>query len=87
MTSGGEQNKKASLNLDMELQDDNIINTNSDKQDDQVASSFKSFEIFGSMKCPRELEGTLREIESGLAKGLKPILTDDGTSGTWLLRG
>ena len=71
----------------MELSDDKKIKINGDNQDDQVASSLKSFEIFGSMKCPQELQGPLCEIENGLAKGLKPILTDDGTSGTWLLRG
>lgn len=43
--------------------------------------------MFGSMQCPRELTSTLFLIDQGLQKGLKPILTDDGTSGTWLFRG
>ena len=29
----------------------------------------------------------IRDIESGFKKGLKPKLTDDGTSGTYLMRG
>jgi hypothetical protein len=28
----------------------------------------------------------IREIEKGFKKGLKPKLTEDGTSGTYLLR-
>lgn len=56
-------------------------------QDHQDASAVLSFEMFGSMQCPQELRGTLKEIEKGLLKGLKPLLTDDGTSGTYLLRG
>jgi len=44
-------------------------------------------ELFGSMKCPEQLEQAVFEIERGFKAGLKPKLTDDGTSGTYLLRG
>jgi len=43
--------------------------------------------MFGSMQCPAELSGVIMDIEHGFRKGLKPKLTDDGTSGTYILRG
>lgn len=43
--------------------------------------------MFGSMECPAELTGIITDIVSGFQKGLKPKLTDDGTSGTYILRG
>jgi len=39
------------------------------------------------MRCPQELTAIIQDIEVGLAEGLKPKLTDDGTSGTYILRG
>jgi hypothetical protein len=44
-------------------------------------------EVFGSMRCPSELQEIIKEVIGGLAEGLKPKLTDDGTSGTYILRG
>ena len=52
---------------------------------DQDASS-TCIEMFGSMSCPVGLQGIIADIERGFSKGLKPRLTDDGTSGTYILR-
>ena len=52
---------------------------------DQDASS-TCIEMFGSMSCPVGLQGIIADIERGFCKGLKPRLTDDGTSGTYILR-
>ena len=38
------------------------------------------------MWCSDQLKSTIAEIENGLDKGFKPRLTDDGTSGTYILR-
>ena len=76
-----------SRQAETQLTDKILGNNDRNMQDDHDASASLSFEMFGSMQCPQELQGTLRDIEKGLIKGLKPILTDDGTSGTYLLRG
>ena len=39
------------------------------------------------MSCPQELDEIIKDIKDGLQEGLKPKLTDDGTSGTYILRG
>lgn len=44
-------------------------------------------EMFGSIMCPKELEGVIRLVQQGFERGLKPALTNDGTSGTYFLRG
>ena len=54
---------------------------------EQDVSSDNYIDIFGSMQCPQQLQSAIREIEKGFKKGLKPKLTDDGTSGTYLMRG
>lgn len=54
---------------------------------DQDVSSGNFIDIFGSMQCPQELQEAIKDIEQGFKKGLKPKLTDDGTSGTYLMRG
>jgi hypothetical protein len=54
---------------------------------DQDVSSGNYIDVFGSMQCPPELQEAIKEIEQGFKKGLKPKLTDDGTSGTYLMRG
>ena len=54
---------------------------------DQDASSGNYIDVFGSMQCPEQLQETIKDIEQGFKKGLKPKLTDDGTSGTYLMRG
>lgn len=38
------------------------------------------------MKCPEGLESTIKDVKQGFKAGLKPQLTDDGTSGTYFLR-
>ena len=43
--------------------------------------------MFGSLQCPAELQPIINDIEEGFRKGLKPKLTDDGTSGSYTLRG
>ena len=54
---------------------------------EQDVSSDNYIDIFGSMQCPQQLQSAIKEIEKGFKKGLKPKLTDDGTSGTYLMRG
>mgnify|MGYP006085358421 CR=1 FL=1 len=54
---------------------------------DHDVSSGNYIDVFGSMQCPKELQSAIRDIERGFKKGLKPKLTDDGTSGTYLMRG
>ena len=54
---------------------------------DHDVSSGNYIDVFGSMQCPQELQSAIRDIEKGFKKGLKPKLTDDGTSGTYLMRG
>jgi hypothetical protein len=54
---------------------------------DYDVSSGNYIDVFGSMQCPQELQSAIKDIESGFKKGLKPKLTDDGTSGTYLMRG
>ena len=44
-------------------------------------------EMFGSMMCPKELKSVIKIIQKGFESGLKPKLTNDGTSGTYFLRG
>ena len=44
-------------------------------------------DVFGSIICPKDLQIPIRDIEKGFKRGLKPKLTEDGTSGTYLLRG
>ena len=44
-------------------------------------------EMFGSMLCPEQLRPVVKEIQKGFKRGLKPKLTNDGTSGTYFLRG
>jgi len=60
-------------------------------QDDQSVKEridpTSTIEMFGSMDCPCSLTDTKRLVEEGFDKGLKPKLTEDGTSGTYLLRG
>jgi hypothetical protein len=43
-------------------------------------------EMFGSMMCPMELNAVIKVIQQGFEMGLKPNLTNDGTSGTYFLR-
>lgn len=43
-------------------------------------------EMFGSMMYPNELIPVIKLIQKGFEKGLKPKLTNDGTSGTYFLR-
>jgi len=42
-----------------------------------------------SLTCPHKLQysSTIAEIEKGFCKGYCPKLTDDGTSGCYMLRG
>jgi hypothetical protein len=54
---------------------------------DQEVSSGNYIDVYGSMQCPQDLQTAIKEIEQGFKKGLKPKLTDDGTSGTYLMRG
>jgi hypothetical protein len=54
---------------------------------EQDGPSGNYIEVFGSMECPQHLQAAIKEIEMGFQKGLKPKLTDDGTSGTYLMRG
>jgi phosphatidylinositol 4-kinase type 2 len=42
--------------------------------------------MFGNMACPLSLHKNLKAIERGFDRGLKPKLTYDGTSGTYMLR-
>ena len=42
--------------------------------------------MFGSLECPPDLKQLIQIIEQGFEKGLKPKLTNDGTSGTYFLR-
>ena len=44
-------------------------------------------EMFGSMMCPQMMIEAIKQIQKGFEKGLKPKLTNDGTSGTYFLRG
>lgn len=44
-------------------------------------------EMFGSMMCPKGLCSVVKQIQKGFKLGLKPKLTNDGTSGTYFLRG
>jgi hypothetical protein len=44
-------------------------------------------EMFGSMMCPHELYKPIQQIQQGFERGLKPKLSNDGTSGTYFLRG
>lgn len=69
----GERQQRHSQRLDMGM------------VDGQDASS--CIEVFGSMQCDPTLQAAIRDVEQGFRMGLKPKLTDDGTSGTYLLRG
>ena len=45
-----------------------------------------SLEIYGTIPCPSTLEKIINEALSGFAKGLKPKLLEDGTSGVYQIR-
>ena len=45
-----------------------------------------SLEIYGSFPCPSTLEKIINQALSGFAKGLKPKLLEDGTSGVYQIR-
>lgn len=48
--------------------------------------SSSMIEMFGSMMCPKDLIWVIKDIQRGFEAGLKPKLTNDGTSGTYFLR-
>ena len=45
-----------------------------------------SLEIYGTVPCPSSLEKIINQALSGFAKGLKPKLLEDGTSGVYQIR-
>ena len=45
-----------------------------------------SLEIYGTVPCPPTLEKIIYQVRAGFAKGLKPKLLEDGTSGVYQLR-
>ena len=45
-----------------------------------------SLEIYGTVPCPSSLEKIINQAMSGFAKGLKPKLLEDGTSGVYQIR-
>ena len=45
-----------------------------------------SLEIYGTMPCPSTLEKVINQALMGFAKGLKPKLLEDGTSGVYQIR-
>ena len=45
-----------------------------------------SLEIYGAMPCPTALERIIIQARNGFAKGLKPKLLEDGTSGVYQIR-
>ena len=45
-----------------------------------------SLEIYGTVPCPPTLENIINQARSGFAKGLKPKLLEDGTSGVYQIR-
>ena len=45
-----------------------------------------SLEIYGTAPCPPTLEKIIYQVRAGFAKGLKPKLLEDGTSGVYQLR-
>lgn len=45
-----------------------------------------SLEIYGTVPCPPSLEKIINQALMGMAKGLKPKLLEDGTSGVYQIR-
>ena len=45
-----------------------------------------SLEIYGTVPCPPTLEKIINQASIGMAKGLKPKLLEDGTSGVYQIR-
>lgn len=49
--------------------------------------SMKSFiDVYGGMQCNKRMRKTLELIRQAFNNGLKPKLTDEGTSGTYEMR-
>ena len=49
--------------------------------------AMKSFiDIYGGVQCSKRMRKTIEMIRQGFNNGLKPKLTDEGTSGTYEMR-
>jgi hypothetical protein len=78
------------MNMQKEDNEKTLSNSTTDFErsvKDQDVSSGNYIDVFGQLQCPEQLQTAIKEIEQGFKKGLKPKLTDDGTSGTYLMRG
>ena len=76
--------KKRSLER---LQDNPPSSRSSSTSNDSDAKVFDSTTtLFGPLGCPEKLRGDIKQIDRALKFGFKPRLTDDGTSGTYLMR-
>jgi len=60
--------------------------SNPDEQIEEWHPADSMIEMFGSMMCPQELNTVIKVIQNGFERGLKPKLSNDGTSGTYFLR-
>ena len=87
MYTGRQDTTIVTLRLAPDLAKMKKVRSGVQSQDHPNNDASSTVEVFGSMRCPPELEETIKDIKDGLAEGLKPKLTDDGTSGTYILRG
>ena len=67
--------------------DERNSSQSSSSSDSHTLNPASLIQTFGKITCSPQLRQIMKQIESGFRKGLKPKLTDDGTSGTYLLRG
>ena len=45
-----------------------------------------SIEVFGTLEVPEAIEHSLNAIRNGFKAGLEPFLSEEGTSGTYILK-
>jgi hypothetical protein len=49
--------------------------------------AMKSFiDVYGGMQCSKRMKKSIEQIRQAFNNGLKPKLTDEGTSGTYEMR-